>query len=72
MFSLFSLVTGVVHTTISLPHNYSIELEETLRTELFTNYTVQQRPSQQVKVGVRFSLLTVNDLVCDFKLFYII
>ncbi|XP_076095662.1 neuronal acetylcholine receptor subunit alpha-5-like [Mytilus galloprovincialis] len=55
-------VAGVVHSTISLPHNYSIELEETLRTELFTNYTVQQRPSQQVKVGVRFSLLTVNDL----------
>ncbi|CAC5401855.1 unnamed protein product [Mytilus coruscus] len=53
---------GVVQTTIATPPSYSIKLEESLRTELFTSYTAQQRPTQKVRVGIRFNLLTVNDL----------
>ncbi|XP_052103514.1 neuronal acetylcholine receptor subunit alpha-6-like [Mytilus californianus] len=57
------ILLGVVQTTVLHPkQNYSIELEERLRTEMFTNYTVQQRPSQKVRVAIKFNLLTVNDL----------
>ena len=45
------------------PPSYSIELEERLRTELFTNYTVQQRPDQKVHVSVSLTILTINELV---------
>ncbi|XP_052103513.1 acetylcholine receptor subunit beta-like [Mytilus californianus] len=56
------ILLGVVQTTNASPPSYSIELEESLRTELFTSYTAQQRPTQKVRVGIRFHLLTVNDL----------
>ena len=52
------------------PPTYSIELEESLRTELFTNYTVQQRPKQKVGVALSLTILTVNDLVRYFNLFF--
>ncbi|XP_063429273.1 acetylcholine receptor subunit beta-like isoform X1 [Mytilus trossulus] len=60
-FIIFILL-GVVQTTIATPPIYSIALEESLRTELFTSYTAQQRPDKKVRVGIRFHLLTVNDL----------
>ena len=47
----------------AIPPSYSIELEESLRSELFTNYTVQQRPDQKVRVSVSFTILTINELV---------
>lgn len=50
------------------PPIYSIELEESLRTELFTGYTVQQRPNQRVGVALMLTILTVNDLVRYFNL----
>ncbi|XP_052097869.1 acetylcholine receptor subunit beta-like [Mytilus californianus] len=56
------ILLGVVQTAIATPPSYSIELEESLRTELFKSYTAQQRPSQKVRVAIRFNLLTVNDL----------
>ena len=45
------------------PPPYSITLESDLRTELFTGYSILQRPSKSVEVFVKFVLLTVNDLV---------
>ncbi|XP_061187048.1 uncharacterized protein LOC133195207 [Saccostrea echinata] len=45
------------------PPVYSITLESQLRDELFSNYSVQQRPSQKVNVEVVLTLLTVNELI---------
>ncbi|XP_062610630.1 neuronal acetylcholine receptor subunit alpha-3-like [Saccostrea cucullata] len=45
------------------PPSYSPALESQLRTEIFTGYSVLQRPTKQVLVRVELTLLTVNDLV---------
>ncbi|XP_048759708.1 neuronal acetylcholine receptor subunit alpha-3-like [Ostrea edulis] len=44
------------------PPSYSPELESGLRSELFTGYSVLQRPTKRVEVYVELTLLTVNDL----------
>jgi hypothetical protein len=47
------------------PPSYSIGLETDLRRELFidNNYSVLQRPSQNVIIWMSLTILTVNDLV---------
>ncbi|KAJ8308081.1 hypothetical protein KUTeg_012955 [Tegillarca granosa] len=47
--------------SITVP-TYTPDLETTLRTELFTDYEVLQRPSKQVDVNVSLTVLTVNEL----------
>ena len=42
---------------------YSRSLETNLRTELFNNYEVLQRPEELVVVRISLTILTVNDLV---------
>ncbi|KAK3093894.1 hypothetical protein FSP39_021544 [Pinctada imbricata] len=44
------------------PPPYSTDLETSLRDELFTNYSVLQRPSALVNVRVSLTLLTINDM----------
>ncbi|XP_069116701.1 acetylcholine receptor subunit beta-like, partial [Argopecten irradians] len=44
------------------PPAYSTDLESELRTGLFSEYEVLQRPSQTVNVQVSLTLLTVNEL----------
>ncbi|XP_021364866.1 neuronal acetylcholine receptor subunit beta-4-like [Mizuhopecten yessoensis] len=41
---------------------YSKELETQLRTELFRNYSVLQRPEEKVMINVSLSILTINDM----------
>lgn len=53
---------GVLHHCNGIK-NYSIELETSLRAELFTNYSIKQRPTKTVGVSVSFTILTINDLV---------
>ncbi|XP_033733503.1 acetylcholine receptor subunit beta-like [Pecten maximus] len=52
-----------VQATIpGVPPDYSTELESQLRTGLFSEYEVLQRPSHTVHVKVSITLLTVNEL----------
>ncbi|XP_078314818.1 acetylcholine receptor subunit beta-like [Crassostrea virginica] len=44
------------------PPTYSRSLETALRTELFTGYSVLQRPEDRMRVKVSLTLLTVNDM----------
>lgn len=44
------------------PPSYSTDLETQLREELFTNYSVLQRPSEKVTVQLALNLFTVNSL----------
>lgn len=48
---------------------YTIALEEELRTEVFTSYSKQQRPAKIVTLSLSLTILTVNELVsCSFFL----
>lgn len=51
--------------TLPSLQSYSIGLETDLRRELFTdnNYSVLQRPSENVIIWMSLTILTVNDLV---------
>ena len=51
------------------PPTYSRSLETALRTELFTGYSVLQRPEDRMRVKVSLTLLTVNDMVTTFLFF---
>ena len=66
--SFLSAVFSALLSAVSpLRPAYSTALENALRNELFVdrNYSLLQRPSQQVDVRVSLTLLTVNELVSD-------
>ncbi|KAK3582644.1 hypothetical protein CHS0354_001690 [Potamilus streckersoni] len=47
------------------PSPYTITLETQLRSKLFTDYDLLQRPNQTVNVMVSLSLLTINSLIWE-------
>ena len=54
---------GLLKAVTSTPEPYSIDLETTLRTNLFSDYALLQRPDKTVDVLISLNLLTLNDLV---------
>ncbi|KAK3093321.1 hypothetical protein FSP39_014069 [Pinctada imbricata] len=59
---LFIYFVSLYGVTLAQPPPYSTDLETSLRTELFTNYSVLQRPDARVNVKVALTLLTINDM----------